>query len=48
MYSKTYKKKSKKEKSIKNDLDIFKLRRILKILNFRKYYEHKPPYIADN
>lgn len=32
----------KKKKIDKNDLDIFKLRRILKRLNFRKYYEHVP------
>ena len=32
----------KKRKINKNDLDIFKLRRILKKLNYRKYYEHVP------
>jgi len=32
----------KKRKIDKNELDIFKLRRILKNLNFRKYYEHVP------
>lgn len=32
----------KKRKIDKNELDIFKLRRILKILNYRKYYEHVP------
>jgi hypothetical protein len=32
----------KKRKIDKNDLDIFKLRRILKKLNYRKYYEHVP------
>uniref|UniRef100_A0A6C0CAT9 Viral late gene transcription factor 3 zinc ribbon domain-containing protein n=1 Tax=viral metagenome TaxID=1070528 RepID=A0A6C0CAT9_9ZZZZ len=32
----------KKRKIDKNDLDIFKLRRILKNLNLRKYYEHVP------
>ena len=32
----------KKRKIDKNDLDIFKLRRILKKLDFRKYYEHVP------
>ena len=32
----------KKRKIDKNDLDIFRLRRILKKLNYRKYYEHVP------
>jgi hypothetical protein len=32
----------KKRKIDKNDLDIFSLRRILKKLNYRKYYEHVP------
>jgi len=32
----------KKRKINKNDLDIFKLRRILKKLDYRKYYEHVP------
>lgn len=32
----------KKRKIDKNDLDIFRLRRILKKLNFIKYYEHVP------
>lgn len=32
----------KKRKIDKNDLDIFRLRRILKKLEFRKYYEHVP------
>lgn len=32
----------KKRKINKNDLDIFRLRRILKKLNYRKYYEHVP------
>ncbi|AYV84994.1 MAG: hypothetical protein Satyrvirus2_5 [Satyrvirus sp.] len=32
----------KKRKIDKNDLDIFKLRRILKKLDYRKYYEHVP------
>jgi len=32
----------KKRKINKDDLDIFKLRRILKILDYRKYYEHVP------
>ena len=32
----------KKRKIDKYDLDIFKLRRILKKLNYRKYYEHVP------
>lgn len=32
----------KKRKIDKNELDIFRLRRILKILNLRKYYEHVP------
>ncbi|XWV26371.1 hypothetical protein QJ857_gp0702 [Tupanvirus soda lake] len=32
----------KKRKIDKNDLDIFRLRRILKTLNYRKYYEHVP------
>ncbi|MEM3061970.1 MAG: hypothetical protein QW303_00290 [Nitrososphaerota archaeon] len=32
----------KKRKINKDDLDIFKLRRILKKLNYRKYYEHVP------
>ena len=32
----------KKRKIDKNDLDIFRLRRILKNLNFIKYYEHVP------
>lgn len=32
----------KKRKIDKNDLDIFRLRRILKKLNCRKYYEHVP------
>lgn len=32
----------KKRKIEKSDLDIFKLRRILKTLNYRKYYEHVP------
>ena len=36
------KRELKKRKINKNDLDIFKLRRILKILNYRKYYEHVP------
>lgn len=35
----------KKRKIDKNDLDIFKLRRILKKLNYRKYYEHVPHII---
>ncbi len=32
----------KKRKIDKNELDIFRLRRILKKLNYRKYYEHVP------
>ena len=32
----------KKRKINKDDLDIFRLRRILKKLNYRKYYEHVP------
>ena len=32
----------KKRKIDKHDLDIFRLRRILKKLNYRKYYEHVP------
>ena len=37
----------KKRKIDKNDLDIFRLRRILKKLNYRKYYEHVS-YFTDN
>nr|URM62258.1 A2L transcription factor [Mimivirus sp.] len=36
------KRELKKRKINKNDLDIFRLRRILKKLNYRKYYEHVP------
>ncbi|BCS83119.1 poxvirus late transcription factor VLTF3-like protein [Cotonvirus japonicus] len=36
------KRELKKRKIDKNDLDIFRLRRILKTLNYRKYYEHVP------
>jgi hypothetical protein len=35
-------KELKKRKINKNDLDLFRLRRILKKLNLRKYYEHVP------
>lgn len=35
-------KELKKRKIDKNELDIFRLRRILKKLNYRKYYEHVP------
>lgn len=35
-------KEIKKRKINKNDLDIFKLRRILKKLDYRRYYEHVP------
>lgn len=36
------KRELKKRKINKDDLDIFKLRRVLKKLNYRKYYEHVP------
>ena len=36
------KRELKKRKINKDDLDIFRLRRILKKLNYRKYYEHVP------
>ncbi|AAV50698.1 putative transcription factor [Acanthamoeba castellanii mimivirus] len=36
------KRELKKRKIDKNDLDIFRLRRILKKLNYRKFYEHVP------
>ena len=35
----------KKRKINKDDLDIFRLRRILKMLSYRKYYEHVPHII---
>lgn len=41
VYADIYK-ELKKKKINKNDLEIFKLKRILKRLNYRKYYEHVP------